>query len=272
MDRSRISLNLESLQDRMNGTKQILASLTAIRAAGFKYVEILHCQNPDAGISWRTVLDTVGLKVSSTHELFDEIKKRPDTVIRKALDLDCKYVVAGLAQSTVWDDPASVKKLVQEMNILNNELRAAGLQLLYHNHNMEFAKISSSQNCLEYIFNEADPTIGAELDIYWVQLSGGNPEHWCKHLKGRLKAVHLKDLGVFGGSFETYIKTPMPTVLGGGNLAFKEILSAAEESGNEWYIIETHTNWVDGDSIKTASMSFDYLRQLAVPCNKNLSI
>ena len=38
--------------------------------------------------------------------------------------------------------------------------------------------------------------MGSELDVYWVQLSGADPVKWCKKLDGRLKIIHLKDIGV----------------------------------------------------------------------------
>ncbi len=261
MEKNQISINLESVQDRMSGTKQIVDTLSKLKLAGYDYVEILHCQNPDDGSTWRTILDDCGLKASSTHELFDDIKKDPEAVIRKANDLGCRYIAAGLAQSTVWEDQASVKKLIAELNTFGRLVKSAGLQCLYHNHNMEFYKSKgASENCLETIFNETDPeAVGAELDIYWVQLSGASPIYWCNKLQERLKALHLKDLGVTGGSFDHYIKTPVPVTLGDGNLDFSSIVKAADSVGCEWYIVETHTNWVDGDSIKTAELSYNYL-------------
>ena len=263
MKQSQIAINLESVQDRITGTKEIVATVAGLKKAGFENLEIHHFFNPDDGTTWRQILDDYGMKAIATHELLDEIKGEPDRIIEKAVDMGCHYVSMGLAQSVVWEDIDSVKKMVCEMNALNEAIRKAGLELLYHNHNMEFAKLTPDLNAMEYVFAEMDPTILGELDLYWIQLSGNSPEKWCKKLGKRLRAVHLKDLAVTGGTYAKYIKTPTPAVLGGGNMDFESIVAACDEVGVEWYIIETHTNWVDGDSLKTAAISYNYLANIA---------
>jgi sugar phosphate isomerase/epimerase len=35
-----------------------------------------------------------------------------------------------------------------------------------------------------------------ELDAYWVQYSGMNPERWVRNLGDKLVSLHLKDFGV----------------------------------------------------------------------------
>lgn len=263
MRENQISINLESLQDRLASTSQIYETLSAIRKIGYEYVETLHSINPDCGTSWQTVLKQVDLKASSIHELLTDIEANPEAMIEKALKLECKYIAVGLARNVIWENIESVKRLTESLNNIGRMVKDAGLRLLYHNHNMEFYKLSSNETCMEYIFDNTIPSmVGAELDAYWVQLSGDSPTRWCKKLTGRLKAVHLKDLGVTGGSYEVYIKTPICKELGGGNLDISGIIKAAESVGNEWYIVETHTNWLDGDSLKTAEASYNYLKSL----------
>jgi sugar phosphate isomerase/epimerase len=258
---NQIALNLESVQDKLTNNGEIVKSLKRIRHVGYQAVEILHFINPENGVSWRTLLDDAGLKCCATHELYEDIEANPDAMIKKANDLGCKYIAAGLAKKTVWENADSVKTLVKSLNKTGEICKKAGISLLYHNHNMEFVKMNHNTACLDYIFNETNPEyVGSELDVYWVQLSGANPITWCKKLKGRLRALHLKDLGVTGGTPEKYIKTPVCKELGGGNMEFYPIVQAAKDSNCEWFIIETHTNWVDNDSLKTADLSFKYIK------------
>ena len=49
MKKEQISINLESLQDRMANTDQIRESVKGLKDAGYEYLEILHFLNPDEG-------------------------------------------------------------------------------------------------------------------------------------------------------------------------------------------------------------------------------
>ena len=264
MNKKQISVNLESLQDRMDGTKQIQGTLAGLQEAGYEYVEVLHCQNPDDGSSWAQLLQESSLKASSVHELYEDIEKDPKRIAEKAKSVGCRYVACGLSRFTVWEDETSLKELTDGLNRLGSYFAEQGLMLLYHNHNMEFAKYDGCHTALDYIFSHTDPSlVGAELDAYWVQLSGASPAAWCKKLQGRLKTIHLKDLGVTGVSTpEKYIKTPAVLPLGYGNLDLPGIINAAQEAGCEWFIVETHTGWIDGDSLKTAASAYQYLSGL----------
>ena len=264
MRKEQISVNLESLQDRMGGTAQIRETLAGLSEAGYEYVEVLHCQNPDDNATWPQLLEESGLKASSIHELYEDIEKDPERIAAKAKSVGCRYIACGLSRFTVWEEEASLKELADGLNRLGRFFTDQGLMLLYHNHNMEFAKYDGIHTALDYIFDHTDPSlVGAELDAYWVQLSGASPAFWCRKLEGRLKTIHLKDLGVTGVSTpEKYIKTPAVLPLGHGNLDLPGIICAAEAAGCEWIIVETHTGWINGDSLLTAAEAYRYLAAL----------
>ena len=265
MKKEQISINLESLQDRMGNTAEIRKSVKGLKDAGYEYMEILHFLNPDDGTTWAEILEESGMKASSIHELYEDIDGNPERIAKKAKSLGCKYVACGLSRFTVWEDENSLKELVDGLNRLGSYLKEQGLFLLYHNHNMEFAKYDGKHTALEYIFEHTDPElVGAELDAYWVHLSGASPVGWCKRLGTRLKAVHLKDLGVTGVSTpEKYIKVPSVMALGYGNLNLEEIVKTADEVGCDWFIVETHTGWINGDSLYTGAEAYKYLKGLS---------
>ncbi|SCH93648.1 Xylose isomerase-like TIM barrel [uncultured Clostridium sp.] len=265
MKKDQISINLESLQDRMGNTAEIRETMKGLKEAGYEYVEVLHFLNPDGGTTWKEILDECGMHASSIHELYEDIEKEPERMVEKAKSLGCKYIACGLSRFTVWEDENSLKELTDGLNRLGKYFKEQGLELLYHNHNMEFAKYDGKHTALEYIFANTDPeVVGAELDAYWVHLSGSTPAAWCQKLGKRLKAIHLKDLGVTGISTpEKYIKTPSVMALGYGNLDIEGIVKAADEAGCQWFIVETHTGWINNDSLYTAGLSYKYLMNLS---------
>lgn len=264
MKKQQIAINLESLQDRMTGTEQIRGSMKGLREAGYEYVELLHFLNPDKGTGWAQILEESGLRACSIHELYEDIEKDPERMAKKAKSVGCGYIACGLSRFTDWEKEASLRELTEGLNRLGKYFKEQGLELLYHNHNMEFAKYDGKHTALSYIFEHTEPgLVGAELDAYWVHLSGQTAEEWCGKLGARLKAIHLKDLGVTGVSTpEKYIKTPSVMALGYGNLNLERIVRAAEQAGCEWFIVETHTGWIDNDSLYTAAKSYQYLENL----------
>lgn len=134
--------------------------------------------------------------------------------------------------------------------------------MLYHNHNTEFSRFGDKTG-LDLLFELTDPElVGSELDAYWVQLSGADPVKWCKKLGGRLKIVHLKDIGVILNTPDSFIKRPVCRAVGSGNMETASIVEAAQESGCRIFAIETCTDWVDNDSIRCARESYQYLEQL----------
>jgi len=256
-----IAVQLYTVRNYLGSTNEIAETLKKIRAIGYGAVETVGFLGPQGAECWR-MLDDSGLICCSAHEVFEDIEARPDEIIEKMNQLGCKYVVSANPFKVDFESASSVKTFTKTLNKIGKLYKEAGLTLLYHNHNMEFARVNGAMNWLDYIYNETDPEyVKSQLDIYWIQLGGGNPESWCKKMKGRLLAIHLKDFGVAGGTLENPIKNPVCKELGEGNLELKPIIEAAEASGCRWYIVEIHDNWVDSDPFKSIEICFSYLKK-----------
>jgi sugar phosphate isomerase/epimerase len=79
---------------------------------------------------------------------------------------------------------------------LLNERAAAlqphGIELGYHNHNMEFRPVKGTTGWA-VLLKELDPKlVFLELDLGWVTAGGLDPVAELRRLKGRVKMVHLK--------------------------------------------------------------------------------
>jgi sugar phosphate isomerase/epimerase len=131
-------------------------------------------------------------------------------------------------------------------------LKAQGLRLGYHNHNIEFVR-DKGKLALEAIYEGTDPgLLLAELDTYWIQAGGGDPVQWIRRLKGRLPILHCKDYAMLDNG-------PRFAEVGSGNLDWDGILEAAEEAGVEWYVVEQDLPWPGRDIFESHAMSFDFL-------------
>jgi len=192
-----------------------------------------------------------GLTICATHAPSDQVLEHPEQVAAHLEELGCRYTAYPFPAGIDFSDPSSREGLIRKLDQSGAVLREAGKVLTYHNHAYEFYRWDG-KTALAHIYDETNrANLQAEIDTYWVQLGGGCPIAWCKRLKGRLPLLHLKDVGIREGN------TPTMFEIGRGNLDFKAIIAAAEESGCEWFIVEQDT--CPGDPFESLKTSFDYI-------------
>lgn len=85
-----------------------------------------------------------------------------------------------------------------------------------------------------------------------MQAGGADPSAWIRKLKGRIEAIHLKDMTIIDNQ-------QLMTEIMEGNLQWSEIFSACEEAGVKWYLVERD----DGpkDAFESLRISNNNLRE-----------
>lgn len=247
-----IALITFTIRDSIQTPESFRESMQKLARIGYKAVQISgmpHDVMPAGEIA--AVCAENGLTICATHEPSDMILDEPEKVAERLNVLGARYTAYPFPAKVDFSDAKSRKTLIRKLDRAGAVLREAGLVLTYHNHANEFFRYDG-KTALQHIYDETAPeNLQAEIDTYWVQLGGGNPEAWCRRLKGRLPLLHLKDVGVREGN------SPIMHEIGYGNLDFKSIVAAAEESGCEWFIVEQDS--CPGDPFESAKLSFDYI-------------
>ena len=111
---------------------------------------------------------------------------------------------------------------------LGENIRAAGADLLYHNHIVEFT------DCVKdgkpYWIRMADdfPDIGFQVDCYWATRGGYDVLDLLERYPQQIRSLHIKNGK--GGQESCDIDK--------GVIDFKPILARAEELGIDWTILE----------------------------------
>ena len=101
----------------------------------------------------------------------------------------------------------------------------------------------------ERIIEKFSPEIlGVTLDVFWVQVGGGDPAYWLEKLSGRVPCIHLKD----------YAFDRTMAVLGEGNINFDRVFKEAEAAGTKYMFVEQDDCYGENpfDCLKR---SYDYL-------------
>jgi len=216
-----------------------------------------------ANIYWPDMLKESRLKATSLHADLGSLENRIDEVISKARELDTnKIVITGMYRFDYgnYDD---VKSLAKRLDKVGARLHESDLQLLYHNHNVEFLKVDNKYTAYEMILKDTDPDlVKVEFDSYWPAEAGVDFIPLMEQLGERLVLYHINDRGT------RLKKVPITPILksdsielGHGNMPLKRILGLDSIKNVDAIILESHRNWVNNNPIESLEKSIAFLQE-----------
>ena len=225
----RVGAQFYTLREYCKDLDSFSETLKKVADIGYKFVQVSGTCPFEA--EWlKAELDKNGLRCVLTHTNPDAIRNDTEKVIN-----DHKIFGSGLigigAMPGGFQNP-DYEGFIAGFRPAAKKISEKGLYLMYHNHQFEFAKDEKGVTGLEKLAQAFTPEeMGFTVDTYWVQFGGGDPAQWIKNLKGRVPAIHLKDMAVVEN------KQRM-AVVGEGNINFSRILYEAENAGTEYLLVE----------------------------------
>jgi sugar phosphate isomerase/epimerase len=240
---SSIALQMFTLRDYTKTPADIAKTLARVKKIGYDAVQ-LSALGPIDSAELAKILRNEGLAVAATHMKLDRMKAETQKVIDDHKLWGCELTAIG----GFWPKeftPDVWTSFIAEYSALAKTFAAQGIYIGYHNHQHEFAK-AGAKIALRRVLDETDKTVWMEIDTYWVTVGGGDPAAWIRASKGRVQAVHFKDLGIKAAD-----KTQFMMEVGEGNLNWPEIIKACKDAGTKWHIVEQDTCYRDPfDSIE----------------------
>jgi len=177
--------------------------------------------------------------------------------IKDHQDLGTTNMGIGGMPGEYYESKAKTLEFCEKANKIGAALKPYGMKFTYHNHSGEFKKFpdSGDDTMMDILLKNTDPeTVSFVMDTYWIQHGGGDVCDWIEKFAGRIDILHLKDKKVTDWDGEI-------SEIGRGNLPWKKILETAERTGVKTIVVEQDCNWEDGDALKSAKISADYLAQ-----------
>ena len=117
-----------------------------------------------------------------------------------------------------------------------------------------------SYSLFDYIVQNTDPEyVNFQLDVFWTVWPGYDPVELVERYPDRFRTVHLKDLaeGV-EGDLSGRAPSEHMVVLGEGQVDFKSLLVAAQDSNIEYFYLEDEV-----EDVKTSvPKSYEYITSL----------
>jgi sugar phosphate isomerase/epimerase len=195
----------------------------------------------------RTTLDDAGLVASSAHVGM----AKPDA-FEAALDehqpLGCDTVVIPALAPQSFADLDGIRKAADLINATNQLARARGLTLGYHNHFWELQSVIDDRPALLHFFDLVEPSVIAEVDVYWARVGGVDPAALLDELGDRATLLHVKD-GPAADPAQAMV------AVGDGAIDIPAVLAAGGAA--RWHIIELDR--CDTDMFEAVERSYHYL-------------
>lgn len=213
-------------------------------------------------LDWHALLDDSGLEVVSLHADLGSLEREADAVIEEAKSFGTdKVVITGMYRFDYGSESA-VRELAERLNKAGKALKAQGIELLYHNHNVELLPVRPGLRAYEILINGTDPAcVGFEFDSFWFTEGGADAKLWMKKLGGRMKLWHVTDRGSrHSGPAMTPILKADSMELGTGNMDLDGLKEIAVDNGIEAVVLESHRNWIDKDPVKSLELSAQWLQ------------
>ncbi len=274
--------------------KQALSTLKSIKAAGYDAIELnrfmirptsflIRMMTKAAGMpvgkggnfDWQKIIKESDLMVMSLHTDLGSLEREPEAIVEEARSFKTGFVVITGMYRFHYADQDAVTELAGRLNAAGAKLKENGLELLYHNHNVELLKVYDKAGApvldkagrhlcaLDLLIEKTDPDlVGFELDTFWLADGGANPKKIMDQLGNRMKLWHIADRG---SRLREAAMTPIlkedSVELGSGNMDLTGLMDTALENGVQGIILESHRNWIDKDPIKSLTVSGRFLHE-----------
>ena len=258
MSTKQIGVQMYTLRDHCKTSEDLDKTCKRVAEMGFGVIQA-SAIGPIQPEPLKQILDSHGLTCAATHRSVDQLKDVEKTVAEHKT-LGCGLTSIGGfgfngTSREPWEDFA------REYNELAQRYEGTGVRIGYHNHSHEWspfgleenpAEIDPKQTPMHLLLDTLKEPAWFEMDTYWIAHGGGDPVDWIRKCKGRIPAVHVKDLTI------TPKKEHKMCEVGLGNLNWPAILEACRDAGVEYYLIERDEGYLD--PFKSLEISLKNLR------------
>lgn len=263
-----IAIQLFSLRDEANA--DLYGTLKKVRAMGYEGIELAGlCNHTPEEI--REMCAELSLTPVSAHIPYDDLLLDTKKTLADYAAIGCRYGAIPFLIPEHRPGTEQFPIVIENIRRFCVCAKQYGIQMLYHNHNFEFAKVGQKY-ALDIIYETLPgDLLQTEIDTCWVNAAGIDPSAYLLKYTGRSPLVHIKDF--YGKeSEEKYQETCRENVaplritdfeyrsVGSGMQEIPKLLQAASQAGVEWLIVEQDGPTPDLTPMECAAASCSYLK------------
>ena len=239
-------------------------TLQAVADAGYKNIEAAGYADGKfynmSPTDFKKYLDELGLNPISTHQGSVTLDNA-DAMMADVKASGFEYFVIPVPPMGLFKvDPdtrtmgmtGGASNLAEILDTLGEKCKAAGLKLLYHNHDFEFIKDADGIVPIDYLLEHCNPeNVNFQMDLYWVTKAGADPVAYFEKYPGRFKIWHVKDMDDQGRF----------APVGNGQIDFARILANKKLSGMKYYMVEQDMTFDDMKPLEAIKISHEGLKK-----------
>lgn len=249
---------------RENMGEDAKATLQKVADAGYAYIEAAgYADGKFYGMEpqeFKSYLESLGLTPVSTH-MGGVTLENADQQIADTKAAGFEYFTIPVPPMGMFTfDPenrtmgmkGTMEDFAEILTTIGKKCEAAGLKLLYHNHDFEYKDNEDGIKPIVYLLENTDPKyVNFQMDLYWVTRAEADPVSYFEKYPGRFKLWHVKDMDE-EGKFAP---------VGEGTIDFKRILDKKDTSGMEKYFVEQDMTW-DKKPLEVIKISHKGLKKI----------
>lgn len=247
-----IGLQLYTVRDAMQN--DIPGTLKQIASIGYNTLEVAGYSNGKfygmEPLEFKTMVEDFGMKVTSSHAMFEEIEAGKAIEAHKRLGVD--YLVFPVFPFRVHEAEDDYKQAAAILNRTGELCNEARIRFAYHNHDFEFELFGDQTGYDILMKNTMPDKVTFELDLYWAWYAKQDPIDLFYQYQGSFELWHVKDM------------TPMPektfAPVGTGIIDFQQIFNEQKASGMKDFFVEQDVCSID--PIESIKISYDNLNKL----------
>jgi sugar phosphate isomerase/epimerase len=170
--------------------------LERVAALGVESIEPYGFGDPADARALRAEADAAGLAVSSVH---GAIPRDPEYFFEALAEVGAPVAVLPVPEAlegfdrNAFASPDGVARFAEALSGLADVAERHGARVGYHNHWWEWTPLPDAGSAYDALWEQADPRVLAEVDLYWAQVAGQVPAEVVTRLGPRAALVHVKD-------------------------------------------------------------------------------
>lgn len=182
----------------------------------------------------------------------DDLKHYVDRCIEGAHALGQEYITWPYLD----EDSRTIEKfkvVAERLNIIGAQIKKAGLQLAYHNHDFEFVE-QNGRIGYDVILDSTDAAlVKLQIDLYWIAHGSKlTPHQWFERHPGRFVMWHVKDMHKVSRDY---------TEVGNGTIDFTKIWPDTGLAGMKHFFVEQGGNFTH-DPFQSVADSAAYVKRV----------
>jgi sugar phosphate isomerase/epimerase len=280
-----IGLQLYTVDKEMDADPA--GTLKVVAATGYRQVELTPISKTPAK-ELKRMLDDNGLANPSGHYLLPDLMGKLPEMIELAHLFGQEFMVVTIPWvadvSRFKVEPpndqmalflAVIRGLTlddwkwnaEQFNKVGEQIKKAGLQLAYHNHNFEWRTYEGLVAYDEFVKLTDPALVKLELDCGWATVAGQDPVAYLTKHPDRYTLLHIKDFHK-GFKPRTAIQGdndfgPLEaTELGRGAIDYSKVLAAARTAKIRAMFVEQEPPFTEMTALEAIRANYEYLKNL----------